>query len=198
MATSKRSARKHGAKELKPASGNGSRNSTELRATPQVSFGLEDLDEETLLSLSLDTPVQLTPPHRSEPLVSESPPTPVSKMCVSNEVMAATLELLGFGPPNDLSSCRTLLSPTPENSESSITGANSHEKKLPILEPSCTNDAYGQINEIFQQIAQRTGNSVDNLILEWALHHARTDTMKRQQVFEEEVNKAINLVRAAF
>jgi len=183
--------------------------------------GLEGLDEETLLSLSLDTPVRLTPPPGDNPLVSEPSPIPLSKMHVSNEVMVATLERLGFGPPNDLSNLLTLPSPTPANSDVSMMEASSHEKKVPTVEgtvstlgASCTDDsdAYGQINSLFQKIAQRSGHSVNTLILEWALLHVHTDMVKRQiadsrmssvmaahqRVFEEEANKAVNLVGEFF
>jgi hypothetical protein len=217
MPTDKTSSRKQGAEARR---GKGSQLSTELQA-PSLLSGFEDLDEGTLLSLSVDAPIQLSPPPNNNPLIPETSPTPLSKMRVSNEVMAATLERLGFGPPNDLSSLLTSPSPsptpTPANSEVSMTGSFGYEEKAPTTEGTVPtlgashtddSDAYGQINRLFQQIAQRTGHSVDTLILEWALLHAHTDMVKRQvthnrmlglmaahqKVFNEEVNKAISLV----
>lgn len=215
MPTNKTSSRKQGAKVHR---GKGSQLSTELQA-PGLLSGFEDLDEGTLLSLSVDAPIQLSPPPNNNPLIPETSPTPLSKMRVSNEVMVATLERLGFGPPNDLSSLQTSSSPspTPANSEASITGSFGYEEKVPTTEGTVPtlgashtddSDAYGQINRLFQQIAQRTGHSVDTLILEWALLHAHTDMVKRQvthnrmldlmaahqKAFDEEVNKAISLV----
>jgi len=205
MSTKQASTRKPGAKGLKSAKASVS---TELRSpNSNVLSGLEDLDEETLLSLSLDVPVRLTPPpFKNDTLTSESSPTPLSKMRVSSEVMNATLERLGFGPPNDLSNLPTLPSPTPENFEVSTAG---HKEKAPSSEasgdsgPDCL-DAYGQISQLFQQIAQRTGHSVSTLILEWALLHAhhghmsKAKTATHQQAFEEEVGKVVNLVGFSF
>jgi hypothetical protein len=55
-------------------------------------YGLEELDKETLLSLSLDAPTRLTPPPGNNALTSESSPTPLSKKQVSSDVMEATLD----------------------------------------------------------------------------------------------------------
>jgi hypothetical protein len=220
MPMDKSSARKQGVRAHR---GKGSQLTNELRAPGlQVSSGFEDLDEETLLSLSVDAPVRLSPPPKTDSLIPEtSPPTPLSKMHISNELMAATLERLGFGPPNDLSNLLTSPSPTPANSEVNITGASGYEEKLPTaegtistLEASHTDDsdAYGQINDLFQQITQRSGHSVNTLILKWALLHAHSDVVKRQiahnrmldlmaahqRAFDKEVNKAISLVRESF
>ena len=68
-------------------------------------------------------------------------------------------------------------------------------------------DAYDQITGLFQQVAQRTGQSVNTIILEWALLYAHMDLVKRwvahghisnamsacQEAFKEEVNKVIEL-----
>ena len=89
------------------------------------------------------------------------------------------------------------------------------EERLPTVEASGTDDsdAYGQITELFQQIAQKTGHSVHSIILEWALLHAHTDLVKgrvahghlvsnamtvRQQAFEDEANNVIELVSVFF
>jgi hypothetical protein len=190
--------------------------------------GFEELDEETLLSLSVDAPVRLTPPPGNNSRSSEFSPTPLSKMRVSKAVMEATLEQLGFGPPNDLSNLYISPSPTPANSEISTVGTSCEEKvptvkapvltveeRLPTVEASGTDDSdtYGQITELFQQIAQKTGHSVHSIILEWALLHAHTDLVKgrvahghlvsnamtvRQQAFEDEANNVIELVSVFF
>ena len=212
------SARNNGVKTSKLARETASQPSTELTLPNSniLSTGFGDLDEQTLLSLSMDAPVQLSPPAINTLLISDSSPTPLSKMRVASEVMDATLERLGFGPPNDLSTLPILLSPTPADSE--VTGTSSHEEKAeptaegkaPTSEVSGADvsDAYGQITGLFQQISQMTGHSLHTLIIEWALLYAHTDMVKRrtahgrmpntttadQQTFEEEVNKAINLV----
>jgi hypothetical protein len=94
-------------------------------------LGLEGLDEETLRSLSIDAPVRLTPSPESDNLIAESSPTPPSKIRLSNEVMEATLEQLGFGPPNDLSDLPISPTPMPPNSETSTTRTFGHEEKVP-------------------------------------------------------------------
>jgi hypothetical protein len=123
--------------------------------------------------------------------------------------MQATLDRLGFGPPNDLSSPHISVTSTPTNSEAGTAQRTGHEEKVPTAEdPDLSMDAsgtdeYGQIIGLFQRIAQRTGHSVSSLIVEWALLHARTNMVEkretmRQQAFEERVNKAIELVGEFF
>jgi hypothetical protein len=208
MPTNKASARKKGAKTPNSAKDKGSEDSAELLApSSQVSRAtsyLEGLDERTLLSLSMDTPVRLTPPE-DDPSVPDSSPSPLSKKRISNEVMAATLERLGFGAPNDFSNLLTLSSSTPSTAEVTM-GVPHREEQVPTTEGTVptveaprtdTLDTYGLINKLFQQVAQRTGRSVNTLILEWALLHAHTDEVNRtarRQVFEEEVDKMIRLV----
>jgi hypothetical protein len=195
MPVKKGSARKHNAEVPKLMREPASHVPTKRR-TPNsdVLSGLEDLDDDTLLSLSLDAPARLTPPPGNGPL---------SKVQVSTEVMEATLDRLGFGPPNDLSDLPISISTTPTSSAAS-------EPVLTGVETSGTDDsdAYDQITGLFQQVAQRTGQSVNTIILEWALLHAHTDLVKRrvahghisnamsarQEAFEEEVNKVIELV----
>jgi hypothetical protein len=126
--------------------------------------------------------------------------------------MQATLDRLGFGPPNDLSSPHISVTSTPTNSEAGTAQRTGHEEKVLTAEdPDLSMDAsgtddsdeYGQIIGLFQRIAQRTGHSVSSLIVEWALLHARTNMVEkwetiRQQAFEERVNKAIKLVGEFF
>lgn len=223
MRTKQVFARKGGLKVLKSAGG-----TAELRSTNSNALsGLEGLDEETLLSLAIDAPVQLTPSPENNSLILESSPTPSSKIRVSDEVLEATFKRLGFGPPNDLSNFPVSPSPTPANSETSTAGLSNREEYAPTAgAPVLTaekkgstmdapgtddSDTYSQIFGLFQQIAQRTGHSVHSLILEWALLHAHTalakgrvhdhlsnTMMARQEVFEEEVNKVIKLVSFFF
>jgi hypothetical protein len=184
---------------------------------------LEDLDEDTLLSLSLNAPARLTPPPENAPLISESSGTLLSNVQVSTDVMQATLDRLGFGPPNDLSNIPISPSPTPTNSEIGTTGMFGYEEEDPTVKESVPTSveasaddmnayASGQILRLFHQVAQRSGQSVNTLILEWALRHVHTDLVKRrvahghqststtahQQAFQEEVNKAIELVGESF
>ena len=78
--------------------------------------------------------------------------------------------------------------PVLTNSETSITRTFDCEENgltandpFPITKGSGTkhSDKYGQILRLFQQIAHRTGNSVNSLILEWALLHVCMDMVKR-------------------
>lgn len=116
----------------------------------------------------------------------------------------------------------TTPSPTPANSETSTsTGTFGHKKKVPTaegrapsVEPSGNDDSdvYDEILGLFEQIAQRTGHSVNSLILKWVLLHAHTDLVKRrvayghmsnamtacQQAFEEGVNTVIQQVGEPF
>ena len=135
--------------------------------------------------------------------------------------MQATLDRLGFGPPHDYISISP--SPTPAKSEISTTGTFGHEEEGHVAEePDPTSveasaddmNAYtsGQILRLFHEIAQRTGQSVNAIILEWALLHAHMDLVKRrvahghlstsmtarQHAFEEEANKVIGLVGEIF
>jgi hypothetical protein len=110
-------------------------------------------------------------------------------------------------------------SPVPTNPEASTTGTfgedeTASETVSTTVESSGADDidAYGQIIRLFHQVARRTGQSVNVLILEWALLHAHTDLAKRQvahahmsavmtarrQIFEEEVDKVIELVGLSF
>jgi hypothetical protein len=206
-------ARKHGAKTRQCARATTPHTHAQLRSPNSDALtGLEGLDEATLLSLSMDTPVRLTPPPGNDRIIpesSDSSPTPLSRTRVSNELMQATLDRLGFGPPNDLSSPHISVTSTPTNSEAGTAQRTGHEEKVPTAEdPDLSMDAsgtdeYGQIIGLFQRIAQRTGHSVSSLIVEWALLHARTNMVEkretmRQQAFEERVNKAIELVGEFF
>ena len=198
MPTKKNPSRKHGPEVPKPVKGTNSHILPEHRAHKLDTLsGLEDLDEDTLLSLSLDTPTRLTP---------------------SPDVMQATLDRLGFGPPNDLTSLPVSPTPTPTNSITSSAGKSGLDEKITTAEePVPTSvessdaddiDAYGQISGMFHQIAQRTGQSVNVVILEWALLHAAkrqvahdhrsTAMTARQQTFEEEADKVIELVGQFF
>jgi hypothetical protein len=214
---------KHGA-EANLARGTASHIPTKCPSPNSVVLsGLEDLDEDTLLSLSLDTPAQLTPPPGNAPLISESSGTPLSNMQVSTDMMQATLDQLGFGSPNDLSNIPISPLPTPTNSEISTTGTFGYEEEDPTAEESVSTSveasannmnayASSQILRLFHQVAQRSGQSVNILILEWALCHVHTDLVKRrvahghqstsmmahQQAFQEEVNKVIELVGESF
>ena len=58
---------------------------------PNVLSDLEDLDKETLQSLTIDAPVRLTPPPGNDHFISEPSPAPLSKMQLSDEMMEATL-----------------------------------------------------------------------------------------------------------
>jgi hypothetical protein len=106
---------------------------------------------------------------------------------------------------------------SPENFETSIVQTFGHQEKVstadeqvPTMEASDTGhlNEYRQIIGLFRQIAQRTGDSVSSLILEWALLHARINMVEtrvahshdsdamtvHECAFEEKVNKAIELV----
>lgn len=90
MSTKKVSAHKRGVKELKPVRGT----IPTKHRSPSLDgvYGLEELDEEILLSLSLNAPTRLTLPPGNNALISESSPTPLSKERVSSDVMEATLK----------------------------------------------------------------------------------------------------------
>jgi hypothetical protein len=222
MPPKKGSGRKKGADVPKLARGTASR-TTRRSPVSDALCGLEELDEETLLTLSLDAPVQLSPSPGNSPLIPESAPVPLSNAQVSTELIEATLERLGFGPPNDMSNLPVPPSPTPANSEiisvetsvcdqSPSTAEESVSSSSVEVPDNDDSDEYDQIGGLFQQIARRTGHSVNSLVLEWALLHAHTDLVKRQvthdhvsnamtarqQAFEEEANKIIELVGDIF
>ena len=218
MPTTKTSSRKHGAKVTKSSRGTDSKIFTKRRATNSESDGLEELDEDTLLSFSMDTPARLTPPPGNG-LISYSSPMPLLTEQYSTDVMQATLDRLGFGPPNDLSNLPISPTPaptTPKTSTMEMLGEDetASEPVLTSVESSDADDvdAYCQITKLFHQVARRTGQSVNVLILEWALLHAHTDLAKRrvahahmsaamaarQQAFDEETDKIIEIVRYSF